>query len=34
MRFHRQEQMMKLKLIIKTLFRLKRVDGFEVMSSK
>ncbi len=34
MRFHRKEQMVKLRLIIKTLFRLKRVDGFEVMSSK
>ena len=34
MRFHRQEQMVKLKLIIKTMFRLKRVDSFEVMSGK
>jgi len=33
-KFHRQEQMLKLKLIVQTLLRLKRVDGFEVMSNK
>jgi len=30
MRFHRREQMLKLKAILKSVFRLKRIDNFEV----
>jgi glycosyltransferase involved in cell wall biosynthesis len=33
MRFHRREQMLKLKAIMKSLFRLKRIDSFEVTPS-
>jgi hypothetical protein len=30
MRFHRKEQMLKLKAILRSMFRLKRIDSFEV----
>jgi hypothetical protein len=33
MRFHRAEQMLKLKTILKSLTRLERVDGFQLMQS-
>jgi glycosyltransferase involved in cell wall biosynthesis len=33
MRFHRKEQMLKLRAILKSLFRFKRIDSFEVHSS-
>jgi len=33
MRFHRKEQMLKLRAIFKSLFRLKRIDSFEVNPS-
>lgn len=33
MRFHRREQMVKLKAIMKSIFRLKRIDSFEVTPS-
>lgn len=34
MRFHRAEQMLKLKTIVKSLTRLQRVDGFRLMQDK
>jgi biofilm PGA synthesis N-glycosyltransferase PgaC len=33
MRFHRQEQMAKLKMILRSLFRSRRIDSFEVKAS-
>jgi len=33
MRFHRKEQMSKLKVILKSMFRLKRIDSFEIKPS-
>lgn len=33
MRFHRKEEMLKLKMILKTIFRLQRIDSFEVKPS-
>jgi hypothetical protein len=30
MEFHRREQMLKLKAIFRSLFKLKRIDSFEV----
>jgi glycosyltransferase involved in cell wall biosynthesis len=33
MRFHRKEQMLKLKAILRSMFRFKRIDGFEVKPS-
>jgi len=33
MRFHRKEQMSKLKVIFKSMFRLKRIDSFEIKPS-
>jgi len=33
MRFHRREQMQKLKAILQSILKLKRVDSFHVMSS-
>jgi len=33
MRFHRKEQMSKLKIIFRSMFRLKRIDSFEIKPS-
>jgi len=33
MQFHRREQMIKLKMILKSLFRSKPIDSFEVKAS-
>jgi len=33
MRFHRKEQMSKLKMILRSMFKLKRIDSFEIRPS-